>query len=317
MRRLVRHVLSWIDNDKVPSQPDAPLKVDWPRMIPFISVHLVCFAAIWVGVSWVAVITALVLYAVRMFAITGIYHRYFSHRSYSTSRVTQFIFAVLGNSSAQRGPLWWAAHHRHHHRTSDMPEDRHSPRQSGFLWSHVGWISARANFHTELKLIPDFAKYPELRLLDRFDVVVPTILGFACYFFGKALEIYYPELGTTGWQMLIWGFFISTVAVAHATFTVNSLTHLWGRPRYDAGDDSRNSLLIALITFGEGWHNNHHHYQTSVRQGHRWWEIDITFYVLWLMSCVGLIWNLKPVPAKLKGGKQAQQHNASQPTPSV
>ena len=155
--RMLRTMRVWIDShSSMQSEADGkvPLKVDWFRLAPFIGVHLACFSVIWVGWSWVAVGVALGFYVLRMFAITGFYHRYFSHRTYSTSRVFQFIMGCIGNSSVQRGPLWWAAHHRHHHKYSDMPEDGHSPRQHGFLWSHIGWISAHANFlknHSQCK----------------------------------------------------------------------------------------------------------------------------------------------------------------------
>jgi stearoyl-CoA desaturase (Delta-9 desaturase) len=302
IRRVLRTMRLWVDShSSLQSEEDGrtPLKVDWLRLMPFIGVHLACFAVIWVGWSWPAVIVAGSLYFIRMFAITGFYHRYFSHRSYSTSRFFQFVMAAVGNSSVQRGPLWWAAHHRHHHRTSDQPEDRHSPKQQGFLWAHMGWISAKANFRTDMKLVPDLAKFPELVFLDRFDTMIPFTLAMSCLGLGWGLNAFWPELGTGAVQMFIWGFCISTVAVAHGTFTVNSLTHLIGKQVYPSKDTSKNSLIIALITLGEGWHNNHHYYQSCVRQGFRWWQIDITYYLLWSMSCVGLVWDLKPVPQKV------------------
>ena len=301
-RRILRTMRLWVDShSSLQSEEDGrtPLKVDWLRLMPFIGVHLACFAVIWVGWSWPAVIVAGALYFFRMFAITGFYHRYFSHRSFSTSRFMQFLMAAAGNSSVQRGPLWWAAHHRHHHRTSDQPEDRHSPKQLGFLWAHMGWISAKANFRTDMKLVPDLAKFPELVFLDRFDTMIPFALAMGCLGLGWGLDAFWPELGTGPLQMFIWGFCISTVAVAHGTFTVNSLTHLIGRQVYPSKDTSKNSLIIALITLGEGWHNNHHYYQSCVRQGFRWWQIDITYYMLWMMSCVGLVWDMKPVPKKV------------------
>lgn len=302
IRRVLRTMRLWVDShSSLQSEEDGrtPLKVDWLRLMPFIGVHLACFAVIWVGWSWPAVIVAGALYFFRMFAITGFYHRYFSHRSFSTSRFMQFLMAAAGNSSVQRGPLWWAAHHRHHHRTSDQPEDRHSPKQQGFLWAHVGWVSAKANFRTDMKLVPDLAKFPELVFLDRFDTMIPFLLAMSCLGLGWGLNAFWPELGTGAVQMFIWGFCISTVAVAHGTFTVNSFTHLIGKQVYPSKDDSKNSLIIALITLGEGWHNNHHYYQSCVRQGFRWWQIDITYYMLWMMSCVGLVWDMKPVPKKV------------------
>jgi stearoyl-CoA desaturase (delta-9 desaturase) len=254
----------------------------------------------------VALSVTLVLYLVRMFAITGFYHRYFSHRSFKTSRVGQFIFGLLGASAVQRGPIWWAAHHRHHHVHSDKPDDVHSPVQHGFFWSHMGWFMSHKHFAADLSRVKDLLKYPELRFLDRFDIAVPTILGVGVFLLGVLLKQAAPGLGTNGWQMLVWGFFISTVAVYHGTYTINSLSHVFGRQRYKTGDASRNNVWLAIITLGEGWHNNHHHYPASVRQGFYWWEFDITFYLLKLMSYFGVIWDLKPVPAAVRegGGKR-------------
>jgi stearoyl-CoA desaturase (delta-9 desaturase) len=254
---------------------------------------------IWVGWSWVAVGAALAMFWIRMFAVTGVYHRYFSHRTYKTSRWFQFVLAVLGNAAAQKGPLWWAAHHRHHHKYSDTDQDVHSPTKQGLFYSHVGWIFDRKNAPTKTALVPDLAKFPELRFLDRFDVLVPILLGCALFGLGVLLENVRPELGTNGMQMLTWGFFVSTVVLAHSTFTINSLSHVFGKQRFQTEDTSRNNLYLAFLTLGEGWHNNHHHYATTVRQGFYWWEIDITYYGLWILSKLGLIWNLKPVPEKV------------------
>ena len=274
-------------------------KVEWFRCIPFILLHLMCLCVIWVGISPIAVAVAVALYFIRMFAITGFYHRYFSHRAFSTSRWFQFVMAVLGNSSAQRGPLWWAAHHRHHHRHSDQEEDVHSPHHHSLLWSHMLWITTRSNFPTELKNVPDLAKYPELCWLDRFDILVPFLLGISMFSVGEILRIFAPGLGTTGFQMLIWGFFISTVVVFHCTCFINSLAHLFGGKRYETKDESRNNFFLALLTMGEGWHNNHHYYPASVRQGFYWWEVDMTYYILRILDKIGLIWNLKPVPVNI------------------
>jgi len=276
-------------------------RVDVLRIIPFIGVHLMCLGVFFVGWSWFAVGVGAAFYVLRMFAITGWYHRYFSHRTFKTSRWMQFIWAVIGNSSAQRDPIWWAAHHRHHHRLSDTPGDVHSPVQRGFWWSHMLWFLSRRNFPTDRRMVRDLLAFPELAFLNRFDILVPTALGFAMFYTGEAVAALWPSLGTSGMQLLIWGFFVSTVVTAHATFTINSLSHVFGRKRYVTGDESRNNVWLALLTLGEGWHNNHHHYPNTVRQGFRWWEIDITFYGLWIMSKLGLIWDLKPVPAEVIG----------------
>ena len=272
---------------------------DWFRISPYIGIHLMCLGVIWVGWSWAALGVAGFLYVLRTFAITGFYHRYFSHRTFKTSRWFQFLFGVIGTGAIQRGPLWWAAHHRHHHAHSDQPEDVHSPVQHGFLWSHMGWFTAPVNFPTKLKLIPDFAKFPELRFLDRFDLLISFLIGAAVFFLGVFLP---AELGTSGMQMLVW-FFISTVVLYHFTYTINSLAHVIGTRRYQTTDTSRNNVVLALITFGEGWHNNHHYYPNTARQGFYWWEIDLTYYIIVLLSWVGLVWDVKPVPAEIRDSK--------------
>jgi len=245
-----------------------------------------CLGVFVVGWSWSALAVAGALYATRMFAITGFYHRYFSHRAFKASRVAQLVFAVLGASAVQRGPLWWAAHHRKHHRHSDTELDVHSPHHHGFWWAHMGWITSPANFPTDLNEVSDFARYPELKFLDRFDILVPVVLAVTLFALG-------------GWQWLIWGFFVSTVVLFHATCLINSLAHVWGRRRYDTGEESRNNLALALVTFGEGWHNNHHKYPGSARQGFFWWELDLTYYALVVLEKLGLIRDLRPVPRRV------------------
>jgi stearoyl-CoA desaturase (delta-9 desaturase) len=297
----------WLDNERRAAEAQAVSvdesrldKVEWSRILPFIGMHVACLAVIWVGISPIAVIVALIAYGVRMFAITGLYHRYFSHRSFKTSRLGQFIFGLLGASAVQRGPIWWAAHHRHHHSFSDQPGDIHSPKQVGFWRAHMGWFLTRRGFTPDMKYVRDLLKYRELRWLDRFDMAVPTLLGVGMFLLGALLKKTAPGLGTSGWQMLVWGFFISTVVCYHATYTINSLSHVFGRQRYRTGDTSRNNWLLAIITLGEGWHNNHHHYPNSVRQGFYWWEIDVSYYILKVMSWFGIIWDLKPVPVEAR-----------------
>jgi stearoyl-CoA desaturase (Delta-9 desaturase) len=255
----------------------------YPSAIPFVTVHLACIAVIWTGVTWQAVAICAVLYWLRIFAIGAGYHRYFSHRAYSTSRVFQFVLALLSQSTAQKSVLWWAAKHRHHHLHSDTEQDIHSPRHQGFLYSHVGWIFVRRHDTTDLAKVADFARYPELAWLHRFELAPAIALGVLCWLIG-------------GWPGLVVGFFWSTVLVYHATFCINSLAHVHGRQSYVTGDDSRNNWLLALITMGEGWHNNHHAYQSSVRQGFRCWQVDPTFYILKGLSWLRLVWGLKTPP---------------------
>lgn len=292
----------WFDAEAAAAEiaADDIKRVDWVRIIPLIFLHVACIGVIWTGWSWTAVLTAIVLYVIRMFAITGFYHRYFSHKAFKTSRFWQFVFAVLGNASVQRGPIWWAAHHRHHHRYTDQKKDVHSPRQQGFWWSHIGWLTSRANFPTKNKYVQEWLKYPELRWLNRFDKVAPILLAGLLYVSGELLVTYAPQLGTNGPQMLIWGFFISSTLLLHGTLTINSLDHMFGSRRYDTPDTSRNNLILALITLGEGWHNNHHHYAVSARQGFFWWEIDMTYYALLLLARLGIIKNLRPVPDHMR-----------------
>lgn len=278
----------------------------WKASIPFALVHLVAVATpLLTPIAWQWVALAAASYAARMFGITAGFHRYFSHRSYRTSRAFQLFLAVLGTTSAQKGVLWWAAHHRHHHRTSDTADDIHSPIVRGFWWSHVGWILARRYDETRLERVKDLARYPELRWLDRNHLWVVS-----AYATGFAL------LG--GMQALLWGFFVSTALLWHGTFLVNSLTHLVGRRRYPTPDHSRNSLLIALVTLGEGWHNNHHHYQSTASQGWFWWEIDVSFYALRLLALLGLVSDLRLPPRAVREGREGDARpGAAQPALEV
>ncbi|HEY5228596.1 MAG TPA: fatty acid desaturase, partial [Opitutaceae bacterium] len=211
----------------------------------------------------------------------------------------------------QRGPLWWAYHHRHHHQHSDEEEDAHSPHVHGFLWSHIGWITSRRNFPTDYSRVRDLDKFPELVFLNRFDAIVPFLFALALFGLGGFLHVHAPGLHTGSWQLLVWGFFISTTALFHGTSCINSMAHLMGKRRFKTEDDSRNSFILALITLGEGWHNNHHRYQSATRNGFYWWEIDITYYLLKGLSWTGLIWGLKTVPASvLAEGAHADHHES-------
>jgi len=297
---LWQRFVRWCDSDYFPEGADAvrekPDRFEWSRCIPFLILHVGCLGVIWVGWSWTAVAVAVALYVVRMFAITAFYHRYFSHRTFKTSRVGQFLFAVWGNLAVQRGALWWASVHRHHHKHSDHEEDLHSPRLSGFWWAHIGWMTSSRNFPTAYDRIKDLSRFPELVFLNRFDLIVPIIFALGLYGLGGFIGTVFPGSGTSGAQILVWGFFISTVVLLHATLFINSLAHTVGSRRYETEDDSRNSLFLALLTLGEGWHNNHHHCMHSARQGFYWWEIDITYYALRVLAALGVIWDLRPVP---------------------
>ena len=255
-------------------------KTRYLASIPFALVHLACLGALWTGVSWKLAAAALASYFVRMAAVTIGYHRYFSHRAFKTSRVFQFVLAFAATTSAQKGVLWWAGHHRNHHRYSDTAEDIHSPQRRGFWWSHIGWIVSGRYDETPISRIRDFASYPELRFLNRFHLLPPLLLAVAMLALG-------------GWPLLVWGFFISTVLLWHGTFTINSLSHVIGRRRYPTTDTSRNNWVLALLTCGEGWHNNHHYHQNTANQGWFWWEVDASFYLLKGFEALGLVWDLR------------------------
>ncbi len=299
LRLLCNRFWRWLVNEggDVELTASERAEMDWGRVIPFIALHVACGLVLVVGVSWVAVAVAVLLYLVRMFVITGFYHRYFSHRAFKVSRRFQFAMAVIGCSAGQRGPLWWAGHHREHHANSDTRRDPHSPLHTGFLYSHTLWFLTRGSFVTRVERVRDWLKFRELVMLERFDWVPFVGLGIACYALGAGLQQVMPELGTSGAQMLVWGFFISTVVLYHATYTINSLAHRFGRRRYATNDESRNNFWLALLTLGEGWHNNHHHYPAAARQGFFWWELDISYIVLRLLAALGLVTNLKPVPS--------------------
>jgi stearoyl-CoA desaturase (delta-9 desaturase) len=262
----------------------------WLVSAPFFAVHLAAvLGVVWLGWSWKGFALAIALYYLRMFGVTGGYHRYFAHRTYRTSRVFQFILAVLAQSSMQKGALWWAAHHRDHHKYSDTKLDPHSWREEGFWWSHVGWILSRDTEDTDLKKISDMARFPELRWLNNYHLVPGIALSVGLWLIG-------------GWWALIWGSFVSTTLLWHGTFTINSLSHAFGRRRYATTDDSKNNFLLALITMGEGWHNNHHYYPRATCQGFFWWEIDMTYYVLRALSAVGIVWDLHTPPQAVLAG---------------
>lgn len=265
---------------KLPRSADE--KINKKTSIPFFLLHLLPFLAIFTGVTVKAVVLGMVLFWGRMFFITAGYHRYFAHKSYKLNRFWQFVMAFGGTTAAQKGPLWWAGHHRNHHRFSDTENDIHSPRK-GFWWSHAGWILCDKYNKTQYDKINDFAIYPELKFLNEHDWIGPWTLGVASYLIA-------------GWSGLLIGFFGSTVLLWHCTFMVNSLAHVKGTRRYNTPDTSRNNWFIAVMTMGEGWHNNHHYFAASVRQGFYWWEWDPTYYVLSLGRALGIVKNMRKVP---------------------
>lgn len=263
----------------------------WFGAVPLILVHLLPLLAFYTGTKTADWVVCIALYWIRMFGVTGVYHRYFAHRTYKTSRVFQFVLALIAMSSSQKGVLWWAANHRVHHKLSDKDGDPHDSRR-GFWYSHIGWLYDHTEA-TDYSKIRDMARYPELVFLNKFWFLPPAALGFAVWYF-------------MGWSGLLIGFFLSTAILWHGTFTINSLSHMLGSVRYQTGEDSKNNWYLAIITMGEGWHNNHHHFMGSTRQGFYWWEIDVTYYILRALQAVGLIWDIKEPPARVY--EEAKQH---------
>lgn len=273
--------------------------------IPFWGLHIAAIAGVaWLGFSWTGLILAVALYFARMFFVTAGYHRYFAHRSFKTSRFVQFLFALGASTTLQKGVLWWASHHRRHHRDSDTEADPHTPVHYGFWWSHLGWIVCRDFEDTDYDRVSDLTKYRELRIIDKLHLVPPVVLAVVLFLVG-------------GWHALIWGFAVSTVLLWHGTFTINSLAHVFGRRRYQTSDTSKNSLLLALITMGEGWHNNHHHFPTTANQGFFWWEVDLSYYVLVVLSRFGLAHELRKPPAHVLQRAQPEPAvQAASPAPT-
>ncbi len=265
----------------------AKRKINLAKSIPFFAFHATALVSLFfIDYSLPLIALCLGMYFLRMFGITAGYHRYFSHRSYKTNRVFQFVIAWIGSMSLQKGVLWWAANHRHHHKFSDMPQDIHSPVQSGFWWSHVGWILSTDYDETKWDQIGDLTKYPELVWINKYHLVPPILLGVGLFLIG-------------GWNTFAWGFLISTVLLWHGTFTINSLSHVFGSRRFQTTDTSKNNFVLALITMGEGWHNNHHCYMSSVKQGFYWWEIDMSYYVLKTLSWFKVTSDLRGPPLHL------------------
>lgn len=289
---------AWLSNDDryIDAAAVGSDAIDWPRSVPFWLMHVGCLGVIFTGASKAAVVFALGSYLLRMFFVTAFYHRYFSHRAYRASRPVQFVLAVLGCTAGQRGPLWWAGHHRKHHMEPDTPADPHSPLHRGFLYSHTLWFLTRSNFAIPRQYVKDWCRYPELVQLERFDWVPFVLYGLGCYALGEWLGAAH---GTSGQQFLVWGFFVSTVLLYHGTYTINSLAHQYGYRRFDTRDNSRNNFWLALLTLGEGWHNNHHRCPASARQGFSWWEIDISYGLLRVLSACNLIRDLRPVPGSI------------------
>jgi stearoyl-CoA desaturase (delta-9 desaturase) len=259
-------------------------------------IHFITLAGIiLIGISWLDFIILLISYYLGMLIVSISSHRYFSHKSFKTSRIFQFLLGWLTCTTVQRGPIWWASVHRHHHKYSDTSKDFHSP-MTGFWHSHMGWLTDPKIINIDYRNVKDLTRYPELLWLDKwFDIPIIMMILFLGLF-GFYLEVNYPNLGVSPAEMIVYSFLGRTVLLWHATFSINSLMHLVGKQRFATGDTSKNSLLLSLVTVGDGWHNNHHRYPSSARNGFYWWEIDVSYYLIKLLALLGLIWDIKPVP---------------------
>jgi stearoyl-CoA desaturase (delta-9 desaturase) len=256
--------------------------VFWVVQVSALLVFVVPFSAGYIGL-WA------VSHFLRAVGLTLTFHRYFAHRAFQMNRVARFVWAFIGTAAMQKGPLWWAGHHVNHHRFADREGDPHSPMISGVYYAHVGWFLNDARhdvIEASNPVIRDFSKAPEILWLDRLFFVPPILLALVMYLAG-------------GMPWLVWGFCLPTVTLAHATFAINTVNHLFGSRRFDTIDESRNNVVTALFAVGEGWHNNHHRYQRAARNGFYWWEFDPTWYVIRLMEMVGLAWDVQPVPARI------------------
>ncbi|MBP9114150.1 MAG: acyl-CoA desaturase [Polyangiaceae bacterium] len=276
-------------------------RLDWVAAVPFFGLHLLAVVGLfYFGFSWKGFGLAIALYYFRMFGVTGGYHRYFSHKTFETSRVFQFLLAFFAMTSTQKGVLWWASHHRIHHKRSDKPDDVHSRKQHGFIWSHLGWIVSHRHDETEWSEIQDLAKYPELRFINKHHHLPTVLYVIVLYLAGGPFAVF-------------WGFCVSTTLLWHGTFTINSLAHWLGRRRYDTTDESKNSLLLALVALGEGWHNNHHYYPKACNQGFYWWEIDITYYVIRTLEALRIVWNVETPPKAIRDRRMVRRKVESTP----
>ena len=284
-KEILAGLRAWLLSDKgmgkemiPPSAKEVAYSVDWVRSVPFIALHLMCFGDFYSGLESCC--------SCRVYMpvfCANVFHYWFLSSVFFTSNLQSKPFHatasgfgrdllcskrsfMVGSASSSTSQVFRRS------RRSAFP-----PTNMAFFGVHIGWITDKRNFPTRMSLVPDLARFRELRFLDQFDLLVPASMGVGLYFLGEFLSSNYPALGTNGWQMLIWGFFVSTILLLHGSCMINSAAHLMGKQNYETGDQSRNSLILSLFTLGEGWHNNHHYYPATARQGFFWWELDVTF----------------------------------------
>ena len=269
-------------------------KLNWITTIVLILLHIGAVAALFVF-SWRVFAAAVFLYWMTVaLGISMGYHRLHTHRSYQIPRFLEYFFAVCGALTLEGGPIFWVATHRLHHQKSDQPGDPHSPRD-GAWWSHVGWILLGETNHNNTRVLskyaPDLAKYKFYVWLNNYHWVPLTVLGVLLYAIG-------------GLPLFLWGGCLRVVVGLHSTWLVNSATHMWGRRRFETRDDSRNSWWVALLTFGEGWHNNHHAHPTSARHGLAWYELDHSWILISVLKFFGIAKSVKVASIRSEAAAQ-------------
>lgn len=267
-----------IGNDRTFKEP-----ISWMTTFFMVAFHIGAIVALFMF-SWSALAISLVLlYVAGGFGIGMGYHRLLTHRGYKTHKWMEYLMTICATLALEGGPFFWVATHRVHHQNTDVEGDPHSPRDGGF-WAHAGWIITGRALHNHadalLPYIPDLRKDKFMTFISKWHWLPLTIVGFILLAIG-------------GWKFVMWGVFLRTVVGLHCTWLVNSATHMWGRQRFLTGDTSKNSFWVAVLTFGEGWHNNHHAHPQSARHGLAWYEVDVNWYVIAVLRKLGLIWDVK------------------------
>ena len=274
----------------------------------FWTVQASALLVFFVPFSWGFVALWAASHFLRAIGLTLSFHRYFAHRAFKMNRVARFAWAFIGTAAMQKGPLWWAGHHVNHHKFADRDGDPHSPMVSGVYYAHIGWFLNDTKHDTlapSNPVIRDFSTAPELAFLERYFFLPPVLLAAAMFAIG-------------GFPWLVWGFCLPTMTLAHATFAINTVNHMFGSRRFDTVDESRNNPITALFAVGEGWHNNHHRYQRAARNGFYWWEFDPTWYVIRTMAAVGLAWDLQSVPKRIYDEARVMKaRRATRKVPSI
>ena len=269
-------------------------KINWVTTLILAGLHIGAFAAFFCF-SWKAFFMAVALHWVAVgWGISLGYHRLHTHQSYQCPRWLEYFFAVCGTMTLEGGPMFWVGTHRVHHAKSDKAGDPHSPHE-GTFWSHMGWIVFGETNHNNSQFMakhaPELARHKFYWWLNTYHWIPVVATGLALLAFG-------------GWSMFLWGFCLRIVYGLHCTWLINSATHIFGSRRFETADDSRNSFILAVLTFGEGWHNNHHAHQTSARHGMLWYEFDISWITLKLLKSVGLVWGVRLVKPEVLAREQ-------------